>query len=433
MIEKTNNLFEDKEIKELKTLLEENQRQLNLLTFDYKENGGDNTNKNQINEQKWLDNVQTVFDWAGLVPVFGDAIDVINALISFTRASVQGKFMPHGLNGLISVIAIIPVVGSAIAIPFKAIFKFIPVASATKIIKELSKGTGEGAATLLEKAVKSNPKASGVFNKFKDLLVKNLDTVLKGTKIIKKVFGGLAIIPLTKLDDKLAAAGIALITKLEKFFIKLSKSGGKATAKTASKLSLSIAEVPTRMLTKRGRLAAKGFKFGTSGGKRMFYASQDMFSKYLQKSGTSLLSKESQNAIFKQSIKNISGPAMKSGESVSQYMLRTKLGDKLTREFTNLTILNNPKIFKDYLNSSDASQRFKSFIKTITDPTVVRDATGAWGALRKVTLKAGLGMGTEYQSDDYYFNQGEKNRIQKQNNIEDKNKKGSHYGQKREV
>jgi len=65
MIEKTNNLFEDKEIKELKTLLEENQRQLNLLTFDYKENSGDNTNKTQINEQKWLDNVQTVFDWAG--------------------------------------------------------------------------------------------------------------------------------------------------------------------------------------------------------------------------------------------------------------------------------------------------------------------------------------------------------------------------------
>ena len=138
MIEKTNNLFEDKEIKELKTLLEENQRQLNLLTFDYKENSGDNTNKTQINEQKWLDNVQTVFDWAGLVPVYGDAIDIINALISFTRASVQGKFMPHGLNGIISVIAIIPVVGSVIAIPFKMIFKFIPVASATKIIKELN-------------------------------------------------------------------------------------------------------------------------------------------------------------------------------------------------------------------------------------------------------------------------------------------------------
>ena len=87
--------------------------------------------------------------------MYGDAIDIINALISFTRASVQGKFMPNGLNGIISVIAIIPVVGSVIAIPFKMIFKFIHVASATKIIKELTKGTGEGAATLLEKDRKS--------------------------------------------------------------------------------------------------------------------------------------------------------------------------------------------------------------------------------------------------------------------------------------
>ena len=431
MIEKTNNLFKDKKMIEIKTLLSENQRQRNLLIFNYEQNSGDTTEKNQLNEQKWLDNVQTVFDWAGLVPVFGDAIDVINALISFTRAGSQGKFMPHGLNGLISVIAIIPVVGSAIAIPFKAIFKLVPVASTTKIIKELYKGTGEGAATLLEKAVKSNPKASGAFNKFKDLLVKNLDKVLKGTEILKKVFRGLAIIPLTKLDDKLAAAGIALIIKLEKFFIKLSKSGGKATAKTASKLSLSIAEVPTRMLTKRGRLAAKGFAFGTSGGKRMFYASQDMFSNYLSKEGRNVMTKESSSAVLNQTIKNLNNGKGLSGETIEQFMKRN--GDKFNREFTNLTILNNPKIFQDFLNTSTATQRFKSFIKTITDPTVVRDATGAWGALRKVTLKAGLGIGTGYQSDDYYFNQGEKNRIQKQNNIEDKNKKGSHYGQKREV
>lgn len=432
MIEKTNNLFEDKDIKELNTLLVENQRQRSLLTFDYKENGGDSTNKNQINEQKWLDNVQTVFDWAGLVPVFGDAIDAINALISFSRAGKEGKFMPHGLNGIISVIAIIPVVGSAIAIPFKMIFKFIPVSASAKIIKELTKGTGEGAATLLEKTIKSNPKASGAFNKFKDILIKNLDAVLKGTRVLKNVFKGLAIIPLTKLDDKLAAAGVALIIKLEKFLIKLSKSGGKAGTKAATKMSLSITKTPVKLLTKRGRLVAKGFGVGTIGGKRIFYASQDMFSKYLQKSGTTLLSKESQNAILKQSIKNISGPAMKSTESVSQYMLRTKLGDKLTREFTNLTILNNPKVFKDYLNSSDASQRFGVFIKTITDRKVIMDATTKWGQLRKTILKAGLGYaGTEYQSNSDYIKQDEKERYKNQSS--DKNKKGSHYGQKREM
>ncbi len=429
MIEKTNNLFKDKDMIELKTLLSENQRQRNLLTFNYDENSGDTADKNQLNEQKWLDNVQTVFDWAGLVPAFGDAIDVINALISFTRAGVQGKFMPHGLNGIISVIAIIPVVGSAIAIPFKAIFKYFPVAASAKIIKELSEGTAEGAASLLEKTVKANPKAAGAFNKFKDLLVKNLDGVLKGTKILKKVFKGLAIIPLTKLDDKLAAAGVALIIKLEKFFIRLSKSGGKVSAKTVGKLSLSIAEVPAKMLTKRGRLAAKGFKFGTTGGKRMFYASQDMFSDYLYKEGRNVMTKESSSAILNQTIKNLNKGKGLSGETIEQFMTRN--GSKFTREFTNLTILNNPKMFKDYLNSSDASQRFKRFIKTITDPKVVMDATGNWGALRKFLLKAGLGLGTEYQSNADYIRQDEKERYKNQSS--DKNKKGSHYGQKREM
>jgi len=113
-------------------------------------------------------------------------------------------------------------------------------------------------------------------------------------------------------------------------------------------------------------------------------------------------------------------------------MLITKLGDKLTREFTNLTILNNPKIFKDYLNSSDASQRFSVFIKTITDRKVIMDATTNWGQLRKTMLKAGLGtLGTEYQSKSDYIKQDEKDMYKKQSS--DKNKKGSHYGQKREM
>jgi len=62
-----------------------------------------------------LDTFQTVLDWAGMVPVIGDAIDVINGTIYFAR----GKWF----DGLLSMIAVIPVVGSAIKMSVKGIYR----------------------------------------------------------------------------------------------------------------------------------------------------------------------------------------------------------------------------------------------------------------------------------------------------------------------
>lgn len=62
-----------------------------------------------------LDTFQTILDWAGLVPVIGDAVDAINAVIYFIR----GKWF----EGLLSCIAIIPIIGSAIKLSIKGIYK----------------------------------------------------------------------------------------------------------------------------------------------------------------------------------------------------------------------------------------------------------------------------------------------------------------------
>ena len=66
-------------------------------------------------EIPWLDTLQTVLDFAGLIPVIGDALDLINAVIYFWR----DKYF----EGFLSLIAIIPVVGSVISLGVKGAIK----------------------------------------------------------------------------------------------------------------------------------------------------------------------------------------------------------------------------------------------------------------------------------------------------------------------
>lgn len=62
-----------------------------------------------------LDGFQLVLDIVGLVPGFGDVADLINAGISFLRGNY--------LEGFLSLIGAIPVVGSVISLPLKAALK----------------------------------------------------------------------------------------------------------------------------------------------------------------------------------------------------------------------------------------------------------------------------------------------------------------------
>ena len=58
-----------------------------------------------------LDKIQTIGDWAGLIPGYGDIIDVLNAIVYFIRGK---KF-----EGVLSLVAIIPMVGSVLKIGVK--------------------------------------------------------------------------------------------------------------------------------------------------------------------------------------------------------------------------------------------------------------------------------------------------------------------------
>jgi hypothetical protein len=64
-------------------------------------------------DNPFLDGLQLVLDVIGFIPGIGDVVDLINAVISFLRG--------NKLDGFLSLIGAIPIVGSVIAVPFKAL------------------------------------------------------------------------------------------------------------------------------------------------------------------------------------------------------------------------------------------------------------------------------------------------------------------------
>lgn len=73
-----------------------------------------------------MDTIQTILDWVGFIPVFGDFVDLINALIYFIR----GKWF----DGILSCLAIIPLIGTGIKMSVKAIYKGAKVEKLVKLI-----------------------------------------------------------------------------------------------------------------------------------------------------------------------------------------------------------------------------------------------------------------------------------------------------------
>jgi len=69
-----------------------------------------------------LDWIQLIMDFAGIIPGIGDIIDIINAMISFYRAKYRGE-EGKWLEGMLSLAAAIPFIGSTIGIAGKSLKK----------------------------------------------------------------------------------------------------------------------------------------------------------------------------------------------------------------------------------------------------------------------------------------------------------------------
>ncbi len=112
----------------------------------FKSSGKGKTSKESDKEKepaeqrsKVLDVIQTALDWLGLIPGIGDILDAVNGALSFIRASLaetselRNEFL---FDGFLSLIAIIPIVGSAIKLSMKPVMKagkwFINMLTAAK-------------------------------------------------------------------------------------------------------------------------------------------------------------------------------------------------------------------------------------------------------------------------------------------------------------
>ena len=176
-----------------------------------------------------IDDVQGVLDWAGFIPGIGDFLDAINAIIYMFRK----KWILGGL----SLIAVIPIVGSAIATPFKALHKLI----GSKLVKIFGTMTtnGKGAATaLLNLAKKSGSKVQGFIkaiytkiakytnkiNSFLDGLIPTFEKMVLGASL------GFVALPMA-----FKKSGNVIIGQLKQFFSGIAKGSAYKTTKSVAK------------------------------------------------------------------------------------------------------------------------------------------------------------------------------------------------------
>ena len=97
---------------------------------------------------KAIDKFQTALDWLGLIPGFGDIIDAINALIYFAR----GLY----LDGILSLVAIVPVVGSGLKLGFKGAISAAGGAyKAARIWKKAANGSIDDLIKFYREAIES--------------------------------------------------------------------------------------------------------------------------------------------------------------------------------------------------------------------------------------------------------------------------------------
>ena len=134
-----------------------------------------------------LDTIQTALDWAGLIPYIGDAIDAINSALYFYR----GKYF----DGFLSLLAIIPVVGSVLKLSVKSVLSATKITRMSKYLK----------GAWLAKSLKREKIMQALFDdllKSKALDADQLKLVMKGmgsiASSLRKGKRGLSKIPFVK-------------------------------------------------------------------------------------------------------------------------------------------------------------------------------------------------------------------------------------------
>ena len=152
----------------------------------------------QYNKLETIDKIQTALDWLGFIPGYGDILDAINAIMYFAR----GKY----LDGALSLVAIIPVIGSGIKLGLKGTIDAAGgTFTAARIWKKAAKGNTTELVDFYKLAIQS-----GKLNKIQlQAIAKKGDAVaqllLKGKRALKNYAPGASMDAVMKQIDEISA------------------------------------------------------------------------------------------------------------------------------------------------------------------------------------------------------------------------------------
>ena len=152
----------------------------------------------RYNKLGTIDKIQTALDWLGAIPGYGDILDAINAVMYFAR----GKY----LDGALSLIAIIPVIGSGIKLGLKGTIDAAGgTLTAARIWKKAAKGNTTELVDFYKLAIQS-----GKLNKIQLRAIASkgdavAQLLLKGKRALKNYAPGTSMDAVIKQIDEISA------------------------------------------------------------------------------------------------------------------------------------------------------------------------------------------------------------------------------------
>jgi hypothetical protein len=191
-----------------------------------------------------IDYFQTVLDFAGFIPGYGDIIDIINAAIYFGR----GKYV----DGILSSIAVIPVAGSILSSSLKVAFKSIGMSKISRALRKATKGNPGDMQKIWETMLKNGYIDGATLKQFAKAGDQVADLLTKSVRKLDKAGFPVPDAAYKQMDE--IAATIKSITPAPKklsTFAKIAKGTGdvvKGTAKAGYNITKKVVGLPIRLV-----------------------------------------------------------------------------------------------------------------------------------------------------------------------------------------
>ena len=191
-----------------------------------------------------IDYFQTVLDFAGFIPGYGDIIDIINAAIYFGR----GKYV----DGILSSIAVIPVAGSILSSSLKVAFKSIGMSKISRALRKATKGNPGDMQKIWETMLKNGYIDGATLKQFAKAGDQVANLLTKSVRKLEKSGFPVPAAAYKQMDE--IAATIKSITPAPKklsTFAKIAKGTGdvvKGTAKVGYNITKKVVGLPIRLV-----------------------------------------------------------------------------------------------------------------------------------------------------------------------------------------